>query len=530
MSTLTGTTALARLVVRRDRVRMAVWVLAMTLLTYSSGSAMGTTFPTQASIDSYASSMATSPAVIFLAGPPVALDTLPGIVLNKVSFLGLVGVCLMTVLQVVRHTRAEEEEGRAELVRAGVVGRDAALAATVLVTGAAALLVGAGQALATNAAQVPLGDALLYGASVAALGLVFAGIALCTAQVFTHARAASGSALALFGVAYVVRGAGDVQGNGLVWLSPIGWSQATHATGADATWWPLLVPVVVSAVLVGLAAWLQRRRDEGAGLVSGRPGRAQAARSLSGAFGLALRTQRPLLVGWALGLFALGAVYGSLTQGVEDLARSNPTLEEFFRASGQGSLVDSFRATMLLVLALLAGAYAVGSALRLTSEETSGRLEPLLATGLSRARWMLGTLAMTLVGSATVLLAAGAGLGSTYAMSTGDPSQLLRIAGLELVYLPAVLVPAGIAALVHGWRPGWARVAWVVLAVWFVLGYLGELLNAPEWLVRTSPFTRTPSVPVASLSLTAPLVITLLVALLTAVGVTALRHRDLQTH
>ena len=272
MSTLAGTPTLARLALRRDRVRLPVWVLAMTLLTYSSGSAMATTFPTQASIDSYASSMATSPSVVFLAGPPVALDTLAGIVLNKVSFLGLVGVCLMTVLQVVRHTRAEEEEGRAELVRAGVVGRDAAPVATMLVTGAAALLVGAGQAVATAAAQVPVADALLYGASVAALGLVFAAIALCTAQVFTHARAASGSAMAIFGVAYVVRGVGDVQDNGLVWLSPIGWSQATHATGADATWWPLLVPVVVTLLLVGLAAWLQRSARPG-GRAGGRPAR-----------------------------------------------------------------------------------------------------------------------------------------------------------------------------------------------------------------------------------------------------------------
>ena len=178
----------------------------------------------------------------------------------------------------VRHTRAEEEEGRAELVRAGrrrpgrrgrrdhAGDRRAPPCSSAL-----------GQALATAAAQVPVGDALLYGASVAALGLVFAGIALCTAQVFTHARAASGAALALFGVAYVVRGAGDVQDNGLVWLSPIGWSQATHATGADATWWPLLVPVVAVVLLVGLAVWLQGLRDAGAGLVAARPGRRDAA-------------------------------------------------------------------------------------------------------------------------------------------------------------------------------------------------------------------------------------------------------------
>jgi ABC-2 type transport system permease protein len=528
MTSLAGTSGLVLLLLRRDRVRITVWVLAMTALTYASGSAMDTTFPTQASIDSYAGSMATSPSVVFLAGPPVALDTLPGIVLNKVSFVGLVGVCLMAVLQVVRHTRAEEEVGRAELVRSAVVGRDAAVVATLLVTGGAGLLVGLGQVLATAAAHVPVGDALLYGASVAVLGLVFAATALCTAQVVTHARAASGAALALFGVAYVVRGAGDVQENGLVWLSPIGWSQATHATGTDATWWPLVVPVVATVLLVGLAGWLQGLRDVGAGLFAGRPGHAEAPPSLGSALGLAYRTQRGSLLGWVAGLFTLGAVYGSLTQGVEDLARSNPTLEEFLRAAGRGSLVDSFLSTMLLVLALLAGAYAVASALRLTSEETSGRLEPLLATGLSRARWMLGTLAMTALGSAAVLLAAGLGLGATYALSTADADDLVRIAGLQLVYLPAVLVPAGLVALVHGGRPGYAKVVWAVLAVWFVLGYLGGLLNAPDWLVRSSPFSRTPAVPVADLSMTAPAVIAVVALLLTAGGVLALRHRDIR--
>ena len=279
-------------------------------------------------------------------------------------------------------------------------------------------------------------------------------------------------------------------------------------------------------LLVALAARLQGLRAEGAGHVAPRPGNAHAPRSLSGPLGLALRTQRGSLVGWAVGLFVLGAVYGSLTHGVEDLARSNPTLEEFFRAAGQGSLVDSFLSTILLVLALLAAAYAVSSALRLTSEETSGRLEPLLATGLSRSRWMLGTLAMTVLGGAAVLLAGGLGLGAAYALSTSDLAELPRIAGLQLVYLPAVLVPAGLVALVDGWRPGWAKVAWAVLAVWFVLGYLGGLLNAPDWLVQSSPFTRTPAVPVDSLSLGAPVAIAVVAVLLVAGGVLALRRRD----
>ncbi len=451
MTGFEGTSGLVRLVLRLDRLRLPVWVVALTALTYASGNAMRTTFPTQASIDAYAGSLAASPAATFLAGPPIALDTLPGIVMSKVAFIGIVGISLLGIFQVVRHTRTEEEEGRVELVRSAVVGRHAAGAAALAVAGVTALLAGFGVAVATAGASLPVADAALYGASVAALGIFFAALTFALAQLFTHARAVSGAALVLFGVFFVVRGAGDVQSSRLVWLSPIGWAQATHPLGADARWWPVLLLLAAAALLVAVAVVLAGHRDVGAGLVAGRPGRTEASRLLSGPVGLAFRTQRGVLVGWMLGMLALGAVYGSLTQAVRDMARDNPTLVKFFEAAGHGTLVDSFLATMLLVLALLTGGFAVSSGLRLTSEETSGRLEPLLATPLSRARWMLGSLLVTVVGTTAVLVAGGLGLGTSYAVAVGAPGQALRIAGLQLVYLPAVLVLAGLAALLHGW-------------------------------------------------------------------------------
>ena len=156
---LEGTAALVRLILRRDRLRLPLWILAITALTATSGNAMGATFNTQASIDGYATSLATSPAAIFLAGPPVGLHTLAGIVLNKVSFLGLVGVTLMVIFEMARHTRTEEEEGRVEMLRSAVVGRHAGSAAALIVTSGAAVLVGAGSALATAGASVPVPDA-----------------------------------------------------------------------------------------------------------------------------------------------------------------------------------------------------------------------------------------------------------------------------------------------------------------------------------------------------------------------------------
>ncbi|MGZ4442206.1 MAG: ABC transporter permease [Nocardioidaceae bacterium] len=516
-----------RLALRLDRVRLPLWVLGIAGLVYFSGSAMGTTFATQRSIDSYAASVGGSPSAIALSGPPVALDTLGGIVLNKIAFIAVVGVSLMAVFTMVRHTRGEEEEGRAELLRSTVVGRQAATAAALLVALGASAVIGLCVAVALLGAAVPASGAWLYGASTAALGWVFAAVALCLSQVFAHARAAVGASVAVFGVAYVLRALGDVRGNGLVWLSPIGWSQATHPLG-DERWWPLLVSVVATGALVGLAVVLARHRDVGAGLVAARPGNAEAGRTLRGPVGLALRLQRGAIVSWAAGVFVLAAVVGSLVESVRGMAADNPQLEQYFRSVGAGSIVDSFVSTMLLILGLLAAGFAVSSALRPGAEESAGRAEMLLATGLSRTRWLLGSLAVTLAGTLVVLLASGLGFGIAYAAVVSDPGQVLRLVGLQLVYAPAVLATAALAVLLHGWLPGRAVAAWGYLALCFVLGWLGGLIHPPAWLRDLSPFTHVPAVPVEPFAGTPVLLITLAVVLLVGAGALGLRRRDIR--
>jgi ABC-2 type transport system permease protein len=323
-----------------------------------------------------------------------------------------------------------------------------------------------------------------------------------------------------------VRAAGDVQESRLVWLSPVGWSQATHPLG-DERWWPLLVPLAASVVLGGIAVALANRRDVGAGMVAARPGPADASPRLSGPVGLALRLQRGLLLGWASGLFVLALGVGSLTNSVGDMSRDNPTLEKYLQATGQGSLTDTYLSTMLLICVLLGAGYAVSSAMRLRGEETSGRLELMLATGVSRTRWLLGSLLVTLVGTVLVLLGVGVGAGLAYGLVSGDASQTLRLAGLTLVYAPAVLAMAALAVLLVGWRPDAAAVAWVALAGCFLLGWLGGLIHPPRWVEELSPFWHTPAVPVDDVSLAAPSVIALVVVLLVGLGTVGLRRRDI---
>ncbi|MFP5283110.1 MAG: ABC transporter permease [Actinomycetes bacterium] len=524
MSRFAGTAALVRLVLRRDRVRLPVWLGAVLGLVYASAAAVQEIYATPAQRAAYAATIGSSPATVAFSGPPVALDTVGGITVFEVSQSAVIIVGLMAIFLTVRHTRGEEEAGRAELLRAAPVGPYAPLAAAVTVVAATCLVTGAGVAAILLALRLPTAGSLLYGGSLAALGLVFTAVGAAAAQLTAHARGALGLAGAVLAVSFVIRAAGDVAGSPLVWLSPIGWSQAVHAYGGDRVA-PLLGSLAGAAALGTLAVGLLRRRDLGAGLLPARPGPAGAARGLATVSGLAVRLQRGAWLGWCVGLFLGGLTIGSVSGDVSELAASNEQLGQVL--GNADDVVAAFLATVLLVLALLAGAAAVSSALRLRSEEVAGRAELLLTTGLSRWRWAGGTLLVTALGTAAVSVAGGLGLGTAYAAVSGDAGQVLRLTGYALVFVPAAAVLAGLAVLLLGWLPRAALVAWAVLAGCFVIGWLGGLLDLPQTVRELSPYSHVPAVPREPLSVGPLAVLTVVAAVLTVAGLVGLRRRDL---
>jgi ABC-2 type transport system permease protein len=527
MTALVGTRDLVRFVLRRDRVRLPVWVLAIVGLTYFSATAVAGTYNTPREITSYATNMGNSPATVAMAGPPVALDQIGGILVYETSMTALLGVALMAMFTVVRHTRTEEEAGRTELLVSTVVGRHAGVAAAFAVAAVASLVVGAGVTASMLSVEMAPGPATLYGAAVVAMGVVFAGVAAVAAQLMTHGRGASGLALAVLGVAFMLRAVGDVDESFLSWLSPMGWSQQVRVLEAD-RWWPLLLSSVFTLALLVVTAVLAAHRDTGSGVFAARPGPPRAGRLLSSPLGLAWRLQRSVVLAWAVGLFALGAMFGSVTEELQNMVDDNPTLRQYFEQSG-GDITDAFFATALLFMGLGGAGFAVGSALRLRSEETAGRLEPVLATGVSRPRAMFSTLAVTLVGSIAVVLSGGVGLGIAYAQFGGTTQEAVEVTMLALVQLPAVLVLVGVAVLLCGWLPRWTAVAWAGLAVAFVVGWLGPLLKLPGWALGLSPFEHLPQVPLEDLATTPVVLLSVLALVLVAAGTLGFRRRDLTT-
>ncbi|HEX4902656.1 MAG TPA: hypothetical protein VFV42_07595 [Acidimicrobiales bacterium] len=528
MRTLAGLGRLVRLALRRDRFRLPVWLVALGGTIVGSAASLPPVYPDQEAIDTYASLFGDNPALVAFAGPGHGFDdpNIGVILVNEVQLWTCIGVALMSIFLVNRHTRQEEDEERTEVVRANPVGRHAPTAAAVLVVAAANVVLAAVCGVGFVALDYPVVGSLVLAASFAACGLAFTGIAAVTAQLASTSRASLAFSSVALGAAFTLRAIGDISGSWHRWLSPIGWSQGVRAF-ADERWWPLAIAVAFTFAAVAGAFWLSTRRDLGSGILAPRPGPARAPRWAIRPEGLALRLQRGPLVAWMLGLFTIGALYGSIGQDVDEMIEENPTLAEFLAQLEGVDLADAYFATTLVLQGLLAAGFTISSVMRLRGEEVAGRADPVLGGPVSRWRWAASHLAIAGFGTIAVVGAGGLGVGVAYAIVSGDAGEVVRLVGASLVTVPAVLVLGGIAVALYGASPRLAAVAWAGLAAAVLVEFFGELLRLPGWLRAISPLYHLPGVPAEALRPAPLLVLSALAVALVAGGLASFRRRDI---
>jgi ABC-2 type transport system permease protein len=527
-----GTGELARFGSRRDRIVLPIWLYVVAGLTIITAVSFDKLYPTTASRVSFASGIATNPGIKALTGPTFDLTTIGGLTAWRLGALGGVLISLMNVFTVIRHTRAEEEAGRLELVGAGRVGRAAPLTAALVIAVGADVVIGLVAALGLIATGQPATGSFALGASLAAVGATFAGVAAITAQLTETSRAANGLACTVLGLAYLLRAVGDSSAQDgptwLSWLSPIGWGQQVRPFASE-RWWVLGLPVGAAVVTIGIAYALVARRDLGSGLLPSRPGPPTASAALRGPLSLAWRLQRGVLLGWAAGVVVFGVAVGGIAKSIVGIAGSSPQLKQIVaQLGGSGGLVDSFLAAMLGLLGLLSAVYTVQAVLRLRTEETGLRAEPVLATRTGRVPFAAAHLVVALLGSAGLLALGGAVTGLAHGVSSGDLGDDLpkALAG-ALVQLPAAWVLAGVATALFGLFPRFAVGGWAALVVCLLLGQLGPALGAPQWAMDISPFTHVPKLPGGDFSATPVVWLVVVAALFVVVGLAGFRRRDI---
>lgn len=486
-SPFTGIGTLLKLALRRDRVRLGVWVAALTLMMVYAPNAIRLAYPGEEQRLARVNLLKT-PAGMMLGGPMFGVnETDLGVMMaNELTLTLTIATSILAILTVIRHTRAEEENGSAELVLSSVVGRYARTAAALTLVGGVNAVLALTMTLAMASTGFAVVDTAAMSLGITGVAMVFGAIAAVTAQLWRQSRTASGAAMATLAVAALVRGAGDVvvnSGSTLSWFSPIAWAQQMRPF-VDLRWWPFGLLVIVTVGLMAMAAVLESRRQYDAGTIAS-TGERPDAPAITGPLRLHLTLQRGQTIGWAVGLFVAGLVFGSMTKALMDAAETNELIARLLSATGN----DGIYTTMTQFLAAAATAYVSSVVLRVYTDEQNGLGEPVLAGAVSRWRWLLGAVGGALAGAAVLMFFAGLGNGLGAGLTLGEPGTIIRLTLAALAYLPALAVIASIAALAVALRSPW--IAW--LAVTFVITalYLGALLRLPRWLIELSPVGQT---------------------------------------
>jgi ABC-2 type transport system permease protein len=535
MNGLRGTTALTGLALRRDRFKLSAGVLALAAL--MAGMLAMSTGQTHQALVEETKAFAGTPALRIFGLPSGA--SVGATTLIRGYLLLAVLAALMSMLAVVRHTRQNEETGRAELVGAAAVGRHASLAAAVIVTVGANIVLAGLLGLAAIATGQPPAGSFTAGAAVGAFGIVFAGIAAITVQLASTTRAANGLAAAVLGLTFVLSGIGNILGtvdaSGLrlvsawpAWLSPMGWGQQMRPFGGD-NWWPLGLSAMAAVFLVGAASVLATRRDVGSGILAERRGHAAAAPGLLSPLGLVWRLQRAALLGWAVGLLGFGLVFGAIIDEIKNSGAA--TADWYARMGGSDQILDSYRASIIEMAGMAVAIYVVQMLLRMRAEEADGQLESTLAAAVSRPRWVMSHILNAGLGALALLLVFAVSMGLAAGLVLGDvPAQLGALVAAGLVQLPGIMVIGGAVVALTALLPQWASpLSWAAVIAFILAGPLfgAATMQLPQWVQNISPFTHVPKIPAADVTTVPIISLVALAAVLAVAGLVAFRRRNL---
>lgn len=471
-----------------------------------------------------------NPAMEALFGRVIGVEnyTVGAMYSHTMTIMALCLFAIMSILLVVRNTRAEEEEGILEMLRALPTGRVAHTASAVLLLFFTNILL----AILTVALIVPFGEesmtlegALITGVIYGTVGLFFGAVTLVTAQLSNNGRGTMMGAFAVLGISYVLRIIGDSGEEFFSWISPLGLLYGTEPF-VNNYWWPVIVAIGVTLLLLLLALYLGKRRDIGVGLLPDRAGRRHASGFLKTTGGFTFRLLKTPLIVWIIAVAMLGISYGSVIGDVEGMLGGNEIIEQILASDSEFSMVDQFMSTIIGVLAIAAAIPALQVLLKLKGEEKKNRTENILSGTRSRMSILGSFFSLSMV-TAILMQTVQMGTfgGSAVAMEFDVNFGEIFISGMA--YLPAMWVMIGLAVFLYGWFPKLTGLVWTALGFSFVVHYFAELFDMPEWLMIISPYHHIPQIPIDEWSWSVFLTLTAVAVIFSVAGFIGYQKRDL---
>ena len=525
-----NTGKLVGFILRRDRIRMPIWIISIIVFTVLIAVVIPDLYATGAERQVMAETMK-NPAITVMLGPGYGLDnyTDGAMMAHFMLLFSTIATGIMGILFTTRHTREDEEDGRIEMIRSLPVGHLSPLTATFLymtITNIViSLAVGFGL-YPLGLEDMDLGGCLLYGASLGAIGVFFAALTGLFAQLTSNTRATIGYSFGFLVLAYIVRGIGDVENETLSLISPLGLILRTQVFVSN-YWWPVLITLGISIIIFGISLYLNSIRDLEAGFIPTRPGKRNASRFLLSPLGLSLRLQRTTIISWTVGMFILGLSYGSILGDLEGFLDTSGIIQQMIPEVEGLSLTERFMTMLMTILSILGTIPPLMFILKLTSEEKKNRTEILLSKAVSRNQilgsyTLIAVLAVPIIQIMSIL---GLWFAAVFVMDDVISFNTFLKAGF--VHIPAMWIMVGLAVLLIGYLPERVSLTWLYLGYAFFVVYLGDMLQLPDWLNNLSPFGHIPKVPIEEINIAKILLLVAIAILLIIAGFVGYNKRDI---
>ncbi|MFT8357672.1 ABC transporter permease [Bifidobacterium aquikefiri] len=527
--------AILRINLRNDWLKIVLWILGMVGLMAIAAAKFGDLYGTQAAMQSIVVTLKT-PSMVALLGPFFGTEPYESAMIygsEMTVFMGLFAA-MMNIHIAIGATRAQEDRGTVELMLSRATGRQSPLIAGVVELVIVNLAAGILESLGLAVAGMPGSDASgnwLFGMALAAFGMMFGTFALLMSQLASNARGATMLSYIILAVLFVTRMSTDVQKPQWTRWTLYGWIELIKPyMGND--WMPVLWMSVVCLAALAITIPLASAKDLGAGLVTAKPGRTTASVFLRGPLSLLARLERVSALIWVLGMFLLGASYGSIFGTIGDLVSTDGVLGNFLagtaKDSGNQAIVLSLSGTLTSIFAVVVSIPAILAILRLNADESKGYMEMFHVKRVSRRRVFLVFLAFGAVIGTVCLAAAVLGMSIVGNQAMEQPISLAIFMRGFVGFWPAVMVVCGLAALLSGIIPRFQKVIWIIPLYGFMSLYIGGLMNLPKWTQRLSPYGWVNSVPTDGVNWTTFAWMTALSLFLAVAATELYRRRDLQ--
>lgn len=524
-----GFLPLTRLLFRKDRMKIIIWLLCLIGVTVASALAYTDVYKTETDIMGFAMTME-NPAMKAMIGPGYDLEDYTStaqVFAHELLLFTTIAVGVMNILFVSRATRADEEEGQVELVLSLPVGRLSYLLAAVIeaITINLFLTLLTGVSLyALDIEGYTLEGAFLYSAILGGTGLFFAGITAVFAQLMETGRGATGFSFTVLIGTYIVRAIGDVESETLSLLTPFGWASRAYVF-TENEWWPVFLLTGTALLLFVISFYLNSIRDMGAGFIRAKKGRARASALLKNPFGFVLRQQRGNIIAWAFGLFFLSAAFGSIMGELESYFADLDLMQMLFQEEADFSL--QFTVLLMAIMAIFGVVPAIIGMLSLKGEEKNNRTELIYSRTVSRNTLMTTYFAVSIIITVIMQLATAAGFWLAASSVMEEALAAEEVFRSALLYLPAMWVLVAIVVLLIGAFPKGTTLIWLYYGFCFLVVYFKDILDLPDWLANLSAFEHIPQYPVEDMSWLPLFALVCVTAVFTLSGFIRYNERDI---